>query len=97
MAADSANGSVIRTAPSDFGTIRRSHGTKQVTYDGHRLYTFKDDTAPMTANGDGAADDFDGQHFTWHAATTDAAAGSGGAATTPGGTQASSTPTTAGY
>jgi len=78
-------------------TADRPDGTKQVTYDGHRLYTFKDDTAPMTANGDGAADDFDGQHFTWHAATTDAAAGSGGAATTPGGTQASSTPTTAGY
>jgi predicted lipoprotein with Yx(FWY)xxD motif len=35
------------------GTITRSDGTTQATYDGHPLYTFAGDTAPGQAKGNG--------------------------------------------
>jgi predicted lipoprotein with Yx(FWY)xxD motif len=35
------------------GTITRSDGTIQATYDGHPLYTYAADTAPGQANGNG--------------------------------------------
>jgi predicted lipoprotein with Yx(FWY)xxD motif len=39
---------------SDLGTITRSDGTKQVTYDGHPLYYFVGDSAAGQVNGQGS-------------------------------------------
>ena len=39
---------------SDLGTITRSDGTKQVTYDGHPLYYFVGDSAAGQTNGQGS-------------------------------------------
>src|SRR5713226_5781024 len=51
--------------PGTFGTITRSDGSTQVTYDSHPLYTFKQDTAPGQINGNGLS--LSGG--TWFAAT----------------------------
>ena len=39
--------------PGKWGTITRSDGTKQTTYDGHPLYTYKADTSPGQDAGNG--------------------------------------------
>jgi predicted lipoprotein with Yx(FWY)xxD motif len=46
-----ASGSV---KASDLGTITRSNGTKQVTYNGHPLYYFVGDSAAGQTNGQGS-------------------------------------------
>jgi predicted lipoprotein with Yx(FWY)xxD motif len=38
----------------DLGSITRSDGTKQVTYEGHPLYYFAGDTSPGQTNGQGS-------------------------------------------
>jgi predicted lipoprotein with Yx(FWY)xxD motif len=63
---------------SDLGVAQRPDGTMQVTYQGHRLYTFTQD-GPGQASGDGVSDAFAGQHFTWHVVALDQTRTSGGA------------------
>jgi predicted lipoprotein with Yx(FWY)xxD motif len=41
------------TLPHGFGTIKRSDGQLQVTYDGHPLYTYTGDTTAGQINGNG--------------------------------------------
>ena len=56
-----------------FGTIKRSDGSTQATFDGHPLYTFVGDTAPGQAKGNGL-NAFGGL---WHEATTSGSAPAG--------------------
>ena len=51
--------------PNELGVVERGEGTRQVTVDGKRLYTFVEDE-PGEVTGDGFSDEFDGQQFTWH-------------------------------
>jgi len=61
-----------------FGTIKRSDGSVQATFDGHPLYTFVGDTAAGQAKGNG----LNVNGGLWHEITTSGtaapAAGSGG-------------------
>ncbi len=41
------------TLSGHFGTITRSNGQKQLTYDGHPLYTYVGDSAPGQTSGNG--------------------------------------------
>ena len=71
---------------ADLGTITRSDGTKQVTYDGHPLYYFAGDTGPAQTTGQGN-DDFGAKWWLVDPAGTkitvaDAAAGAGSSAST---------------
>jgi predicted lipoprotein with Yx(FWY)xxD motif len=73
----------------DLGTITRSDGSKQVTYDGHPLYYFEGDSGPGTATGQGS----DGFGAKWWlvspsgsditASVTSFTAGGSGSAATP--------------
>jgi predicted lipoprotein with Yx(FWY)xxD motif len=51
--------------------VERPDGGRQVTFDGRLLYRFVEDPSPGTVTGNGFADTFEGQPFTWHVATPD--------------------------
>jgi predicted lipoprotein with Yx(FWY)xxD motif len=67
------------------GVVDRPDGTKQVTADDRPLYTFVQD-GPHQVTGNGFSDDFDGQHFTWHAVL----ASEGSSSSTPSATSSGS-------
>jgi predicted lipoprotein with Yx(FWY)xxD motif len=56
-----------------FGTIKRSDGSVQATFDGHPLYTFAGDTAPGQAKGNG----LNVNGGLWHEITTAGTAAAG--------------------
>jgi predicted lipoprotein with Yx(FWY)xxD motif len=64
-----------------FGTIKRSDGSTQATFDGRPLYTFAADTAPGQARGNGLRA-FGGA---WHEDTTSGSAAPASSPASPGG------------
>jgi predicted lipoprotein with Yx(FWY)xxD motif len=62
-----------------FGTIKRSDGSVQATFDGHPLYTFVGDTAPGQAKGNG----LNAAGGLWHEITTSGTAAPAPAAGSP--------------
>ena len=64
-----------------FGTIKRSDGSAQATFDGHPLYTFVGDTAPGQAKGNG----LNVAGGLWHEITTSGTASAGGSSSGSGG------------
>jgi predicted lipoprotein with Yx(FWY)xxD motif len=71
-----------------FGTIKRTGGGLQATYDGHPLYTYVGDTAPGQAKGNG----LDISGGVWHEVTE-----SGAAAPAPSASASSSSSGSNGY
>ena len=72
------------TAPGvtgTFGTIKRSDGSAQATFDGHPLYTFVGDTAPAQNQGDG----LNAAGGLWHEITTSGSVTAGGSTSGSGG------------
>jgi predicted lipoprotein with Yx(FWY)xxD motif len=63
------------------GTITRSNGVKQETYDGHPLYTYVGDTAPGQVKGNG----LNLSGGVWHEVTVSGSAPASGTTTTSGG------------
>jgi predicted lipoprotein with Yx(FWY)xxD motif len=58
------------------GTTERKDGTTQVTYDGHPLYTFVEDTKPGEANGNDL-DKFGGEWYALNSQGEEPASGGG--------------------
>jgi predicted lipoprotein with Yx(FWY)xxD motif len=58
----------------ELGTVKRPGGDEQVTLDGAPLYTFTQEGA-NEVTGDGLADSFGGQDFTWHVLSADGSTG----------------------
>jgi predicted lipoprotein with Yx(FWY)xxD motif len=85
-----ASGSV---KASELGTIKRSDGTEQVTYDGHPLYYFEGDPKSGTTTGQGS--DAFGAKW-WLVSTSGSAITSGGAKAATGGSSSSSSSSSSG-
>jgi predicted lipoprotein with Yx(FWY)xxD motif len=64
-----------------FGTITRSDGSAQATFDGHPLYTFAGDTAPGQNKGNG----LNAAGGLWHEITTSGTAPAAGSPPGSGG------------
>jgi predicted lipoprotein with Yx(FWY)xxD motif len=64
-----------------FGTIKRSDGSVQATFDGHPLYAFVGDTAPGQNKGNG----LNALGGLWHEVTTSGTAPAGSSSSGPGG------------
>jgi predicted lipoprotein with Yx(FWY)xxD motif len=64
-----------------FGTIKRSDGSVQATFDGHPLYTFVGDTAPGQNKGNG----LNAAGGLWHEITTSGSAPAGNSSSSSGG------------
>jgi predicted lipoprotein with Yx(FWY)xxD motif len=64
-----------------FGTIKRSDGSVQATFDGHPLYTFVGDTAPGQNKGNG----LNAAGGLWHEITTSGGAPAGSSSSGSGG------------
>ena len=74
-----------------FGTIKRSDGSTQATFDGHPLYTFVGDTAPGQASGNG----LNASGGLWHEVTTSGSAAPAGSSSSGSGGGAPATDRTA--
>jgi predicted lipoprotein with Yx(FWY)xxD motif len=85
-----ASGSV---KASQLGTIKRSDGSEQVTYDGHPLYYFEGDPKSGTTTGQGS--NAFGAKW-WLVSTSGSAITSGGAAASTGGSSSSSSSSSSG-
>ncbi|MFZ0387433.1 MAG: hypothetical protein WAL22_17355 [Solirubrobacteraceae bacterium] len=85
-----ASGSV---KASQLGTIKRSDGTEQVTYDGHPLYYFEGDPKAGTTTGQGS--DAFGAKW-WLVSTSGSAITSSGAQAATGGASSSSSSSSSG-
>ena len=64
-----------------FGTIKRSDGSTQATFDGHPLYAFVGDTAPGQNKGNG----LNAAGGLWHEITTSGTAPAGSSSSSSGG------------
>ena len=64
-----------------FGTIKRSDGSIQATFDGHPLYTYVGDTAPGQAKGNG----LNLSGGVWHEITTSGSAAASSSSGSSGG------------
>ena len=64
-----------------FGTIKRSDGSTQATFDGHPLYTFVGDTAPGQNKGNG----LNAAGGLWHEITTSGTVPAGSSSSSSGG------------
>jgi predicted lipoprotein with Yx(FWY)xxD motif len=86
----SASGTVTASGgavAADLGSITRSDGSKQVTYDGHPLYYYVGDTGPGTTSGQG--NDGFGAKW-WLVSPTGASITSTGTGTSPSSSSSSS-------